>query len=76
MKLKTSITLPQELVEQIDDLVGQYGNRSTLIERAIRDFLAAQTRRVRDAEDLAILNGNADDLNREASDVLSYQVDA
>lgn len=75
MKVKTSITLPQDLVRQIDGLAGQYGNRSTLIERAIRDFLAAQAKRQRELQDLDILNRRADALNTEAEDVLSYQVD-
>jgi len=75
MKVKTSITLPQDLVRQVDGLAGQYGNRSTLIERAIRDFLAAQARRQQDLRDLDILNRCADALSEEAEDVLSYQVD-
>ena len=75
MKVKTSITLSEDLVRQIDELSGQYGNRSSLIERAIRNFLAAQAKRRRDAQDTEILNRCADALNREAGDVLSYQVD-
>jgi metal-responsive CopG/Arc/MetJ family transcriptional regulator len=60
----------------MDALASQYGNRSTLIERAIREFLAAQARRQQDLRDLDILNRRADALNEEAEDVLSYQVDA
>lgn len=75
MKVKTSISLSQDLVRQIDGLTDQYGNRSAVIERAIRHFLAAQARRKRDAQDLDILNRRADALNKEAEDVLSYQVD-
>lgn len=45
------------------------------IERAIRDFLAAQAKRQRELQDLDILNRRADALNKEAEDVLSYQVD-
>ena len=75
MKIKTSITLSEELISEIDELSSQYGNRSLLIERAIRDFLAAETRRRRDLQDIEILNQRADVLNKEAEDVLSYQVD-
>ena len=74
MKLKTSITLPQDLLRQIDGLASKYGNRSALIERAIRDFLAAQAKRHRDKQDLDILNRRAEALNKEAKEVLSYQV--
>jgi metal-responsive CopG/Arc/MetJ family transcriptional regulator len=76
MKVKTSIALPKDLVQQMDALASLYGNRSTLIERAIREFLAAQARRQQDLRDLDILNKRADALNEEAEDVLSYQVDA
>jgi metal-responsive CopG/Arc/MetJ family transcriptional regulator len=75
MKVKTSISLPEDLVRQIDGLASRHGNRSALIERAIRDFLAAQAKRQRESQDLDILNKRADALNKEAEDVLSYQVD-
>ena len=75
MKVKTSVTLSEELVREMDDLWSQYGNRSALVEQAIREFLIAEARRRRDAQDLEILNRRADALNEEAGDVLSYQVD-
>jgi Arc/MetJ-type ribon-helix-helix transcriptional regulator len=75
MKVKTSVTLPEDLVRQIDALAGRYGNRSALIERAVRDLLSARAKQQRDARDLEILNKRADALNEEAEDVLSYQVD-
>ena len=75
MKVKTSISLSQDLVRQIDGLAAQYGNRTAVIEKAIRDFLAAEAKRKRDLSDLDILNRHADALNREAGDVLDYQVD-
>ena len=75
MKIKTSITLSEEIVKEIDQLSSKYGNRSILIEQAIRDFLTAEAKRRRDLQDIDILNRRADALNREAEDVLSYQVD-
>jgi metal-responsive CopG/Arc/MetJ family transcriptional regulator len=75
MKVKTSVTLSEELVREMDDLSSQYGNRSALVEQAIREFLIAEARRRRDAQDLEILNRRADTFNEEAEDVLSYQVD-
>ena len=75
MKRKTSITLSEEIIREIDKLCSQYGNRSLLIEQAIRDFLAAEAKRKRDIQDIEILNQRADALNKEAKDVLSYQVD-
>lgn len=75
MKVKTSVTLSEELISQIDALSSQYGTRSALIEQAVRDFLAAAAKRTRDAQDLEILNRRADVLNAEAKDVLSYQAE-
>jgi len=75
VKVKTSISLSQDLVRKIDDLASRYGNRSLLIERAIREFLSSQAKRTRDQRDLDILKRRADALNKEAEDVLSYQVD-
>jgi hypothetical protein len=39
-----------------------YGTRSALIEQAVRDFLAVQTKRTREAQDLEILNSENCDL--------------
>ncbi len=75
MKVKTSVTLSEELIRQIDSLSSQYGTRSALIEQAVRDFLAAAAKCRRDAQDLEILNRRADVLNEEAEDVLSYQAE-
>jgi metal-responsive CopG/Arc/MetJ family transcriptional regulator len=74
MKVKTSITLSEELIRSIDELFGGQKNRSELIEKAVRDYVERQTQKKRDLKDLDILNKKADKLNREAEDVLSYQV--
>ena len=75
MKVKISITLSEELIRQIDALSSQYGTRSALIERAVRDFLATAAQRQREARDLEILNRRAEALKAEAVDDLSYQVE-
>ena len=75
MKIKTSITLSEEITKEIDKLSKHYGNRSALIERAVRDFITAEAKRRRDSKDIKILNRQSDALNKEAVDVLSYQVD-
>ena len=75
MKVKTSITLSEELIHAMDALSSQYGTRSALIEQAVRDFLATVAQRQRETQDLEILNRRAEVLNVEAADVLSYQVE-
>lgn len=75
MKVKTSITLSEDLVQSIDTFSGGQKNRSDFIEKAVRNYLERQARSKRDIDDLAILNGKASKLNKEAEDVLSYQAD-
>jgi metal-responsive CopG/Arc/MetJ family transcriptional regulator len=75
MKVKTSITLSEDLIQSIDAFQSGQKNRSDLIEKALRDYLDRQARMKRDSDDLAILNKKAEKLNREAEDVLSYQAD-
>jgi len=70
MKVKTSLTLPSTLLEEIDRL---NSNRSAFFERAARQYLAQNAKRGRDAKDAAILERNAERLNREAAEVLQYQ---
>jgi hypothetical protein len=70
MRVKTSITLPAELLKNIDRTES---NRSAFFERAASAYLAGLDKAKRDARDLAILNANADRLNAEALDVLDYQ---
>jgi len=75
MKIKTSITLSKEILDEIDQLSDRYGNRSILIEQATRDFLASLAKRNRDFQDSEILNRRSELLNKEAEDVLAFQVD-
>src|SRR5580704_14514448 len=70
MRVKTSITIPTELLK---DIARTESNRSAFFERAARAYLAGLNKAKRDARDLAIINSNADRLNAEALDVLDYQ---
>ena len=74
MKVKTSITLSEDLIKEIDTLLGQSGNRSAFVEQVLRDFLTTKARRFDATKELEILNQFADELNEEAADTLSYQV--
>ena len=74
MRVKTSITLPEDLLRSLDRAVGGLTNRSRAIEQAVRDMLEAKARAERDARDVELINKHADRLNDEAADVLDYQV--
>lgn len=76
MRAKTSVTLPEDVISDIDTMVPPYRGRSDVIEVAVREFLVRRKREASDARDLEILNRCADRLNDEAADVLTLQVDA
>ena len=75
MKVKTSITLSEDIVSSIDRASRKGENRSQAIERLLREHLLTRARQSADQRDLALLNEHADQLNEEAGDVLRYQVD-
>ena len=70
MKVKTSITLPEDLLRRLDRVDS---NRSALLERAALAYLAQLDRQTRNQRDIGIINRNAGRLNREAKDTLEYQ---
>ena len=70
MRVKTSVTLPEELLSRLDQVDK---NRSMLLERAALAYLAHLERRMRDQKDIEIIDRNAERLNHEALDTLEYQ---
>lgn len=75
MKVKTSITLSEDILLAIDQILGKSKSRSAFIEYALRDYLRKRSKTLRNEKDLEILNRNSKRLNREAEDVLTYQVE-
>jgi metal-responsive CopG/Arc/MetJ family transcriptional regulator len=75
MKLKTSVTLSEELVKMVDRAARKGEARSQVLERLLREALAARARREADERDRALLNRHAEALNAEAEDALRYQID-
>ncbi len=73
MRVRTSVTLPKDLLIKVDALAGKKHKRSAIVESALRDFVQKKTRTERDKRELEIINTNADKLNEEALDVLEYQ---
>jgi len=75
MKVKTSITLSEELLKTVDRRSKQQKRtRSDFIELAVRSFLQQLIREEQNARDLEIINRRAEALNKEAAEVLEYQV--
>jgi len=75
MKEKTSVTLSRDVLAKLDRLAGRKYSRSALIERVLREYLTQRERAAMNARDLEILNREADRLNAEMEDVLSFQAD-
>ena len=72
MKVKTSVTLSDDLLRAVDELA-RLSSRSDVIERALREFFAARARAERDARDLELMNAHADAYNTETADLMTYQ---
>jgi metal-responsive CopG/Arc/MetJ family transcriptional regulator len=73
MRAKTSVSLTEDLLAEIDRVAGRDVNRSEFLERAAWDRIALLKRQRREARDARILNRRARALNSEAFDVLEYQ---
>lgn len=73
MKIKTSVTISDNVLRDVDAFSGPSSNRSDFIETAIKRFVEHLRREKQNAHDLEIINRRAKRLNREASEVLEYQ---
>lgn len=72
MKVKTSITLTERLLKELDRRSVE--NRSDFIEKAAWAYIEGLAKAEASSRDLRIINEKADALNKEAADVLGYQV--
>ena len=72
MKVKTSITLSDDLLAAIDRVAGAT-SRSAFIESILRRHLRARSRAAGQQRDLERLNAAADRLNAEMAEVLELQ---
>jgi len=75
MRVKTSVTIDEQVLGAIDRAVTPGRSRSRIIEDAAREYLVREARRARDTRDREIIDQAADALNAEMEDVLSYQAD-
>ena len=73
MKAKTSLTLSDDLLRDLDRMAGPKVSRSSFIESILRDFVEQRARQKRVAQEVAAINQHAEKLNAEMSDALSFQ---
>lgn len=68
--MSVQVTLPDDLAEQIDHVAA---DRTAFVTEAVRRLLR-ESPEVATDDEVARINAVADELNREADDVLEYQV--
>ena len=72
MKIKTSVTISSDLLKKIDKI--SIKNRSAFIETALVRYFEVLKKEARNHKDLEIISINQQELNRESSEILNYQV--
>lgn len=72
--MKNTITISNELMNAIAQIIGQKENIEKLIEQLLRKYIDEEKSKRQDLKDLRILNDNSEYFNSEAEDVLDYQV--
>ncbi|MBC7898581.1 MAG: hypothetical protein H7070_00885 [Saprospiraceae bacterium] len=73
MRVRTSVTLPKELLIEVEALTTKKHKRSEIFESALIEYVSKQKPRELNQRDIDIINANAKELNKEALDVLEYQ---
>lgn len=74
MKVKTSITISDYIIKEIDSISKDKKNRSRFIEEAVVEYINKKKKTKRDKRDLDLINKSEKELNAEAENVLEYQV--
>ncbi len=75
MKVKTSISISKDILEAVDNYSTPSRSRSDFIEYVLIEFFKKIECDRQHEKDLKIINRRANRLNKEALDVLHYQVD-
>ncbi len=73
MKVKTSLSLSEDILVAVDRLAGPGVSRSAFVEKILRRFVDERARARREAREVAALNKHAARLNVEMADALSFQ---
>jgi metal-responsive CopG/Arc/MetJ family transcriptional regulator len=75
MRVRTSVTLPKELLLKVDALAGKKHKRSEIVESALRDYVARENRKELNLRDIEIINQNADLINKQVEETLEFQAE-
>jgi hypothetical protein len=69
--MQTQIEIPDNLVSELYKRAPRPSDRSLLVGKLLNEYFSSHPER---QSDLDLINQNAQELNREAEDVLDYQV--
>ena len=75
MKVRTSVTLPRELLVEVDALAGKKHKRSAIVETALRDYVAKKNGNELNKRDIEIINKNAEMINKQVEETLEFQAE-
>jgi Arc/MetJ-type ribon-helix-helix transcriptional regulator len=73
MKVKTSVSLSEECLQQLDAVAGKGANRSAVIEEAVLEYIERRRRQARGRKDREIIAKNARALERDVRETLEFQ---
>lgn len=73
MRVRTSVTLPQELLLRIDALAGKKNKRSAIVESALLEYVSREKPKLLNKRDIQIINENADLINAQVEETLEFQ---
>lgn len=75
MKVRTSVTLPKELLMEIDALAGKKHKRSEIVETALREYVTKENGKKLNRRDIDIINENALLINKQVEETLEFQAE-
>jgi metal-responsive CopG/Arc/MetJ family transcriptional regulator len=75
MRVRTSVTLPKDLLIEVDALAGKKHKRSEIVETALRDYVAKKNGTKLNRRDIEIINENADLINKQVEETLEFQAE-
>lgn len=73
MKVKTSVSLSKECLDDLDSFVVEGTNRSALVEEAVVEYVERRRRKARGHKDRILIDKHAESLARDVRETLDFQ---
>lgn len=73
-RIETTVSLPKDLLEQANQ-INKGEQISDVIETALRDYVAKESRKELNRRDIEIINENADLINKQVEETLEFQAE-